>query len=49
MLFDGIACGDLVSYNTVISGLASSGSCKEALKVFVGMQKEGLILRAICL
>lgn len=41
VFFDGMPCRDSVSYNTVISGLASNGCCKEALKVFVRMQKEG--------
>lgn len=41
VFFDGMPFRDSVSYNTVISGLASNGCCKEALKVFVRMQKEG--------
>ncbi|XP_024960497.1 pentatricopeptide repeat-containing protein At3g62890-like isoform X1 [Cynara cardunculus var. scolymus] len=40
-LLKNMPCRDSVSYNTVITGLASRGCTREALEVFVKMQKEG--------
>ncbi|KAI3771449.1 hypothetical protein L6452_02613 [Arctium lappa] len=40
-LLKNMPCHDSVSYNTVIAGLASRGCPREALEVFIKMQKEG--------
>ncbi|KAK9055029.1 hypothetical protein SSX86_026108 [Deinandra increscens subsp. villosa] len=45
-LFRSIPCRDSVSYNTVIAGLAAKGRAREALEVFVKMQKEGFEVTA---
>ncbi|KAI3801977.1 hypothetical protein L1987_30097 [Smallanthus sonchifolius] len=40
-LFKSIPCRDSVSYNTVIAGLGTKGCAREALEMFVKMQKQG--------
>lgn len=41
-LFDEIPKLDLVSWNTIIDGYVQCGQCKEALRLFLRMQRSGL-------
>ncbi|KAL8237084.1 hypothetical protein R6Q59_018165 [Mikania micrantha] len=47
-LFKSIPFRDSVSYSTMIAGLATKGREREALEVFVNMQKEGIEVTGYC-
>ncbi|KAK0571749.1 hypothetical protein LWI29_020938 [Acer saccharum] len=42
VVFEGLQCKDLVSFNAMISGYAQNGVCVEALRLYSNMHKIGL-------